>query len=340
MWTCSKFDAMRNLNIGLIVLSSPEIKGVGPSFIRKNIVKSDFFEEDVFLSIKELLLKNKKDIPDEVLENTIELAKIVIEKCDKNKINILSIFDDQYPRKLKEIKDAPAILYTKGNIQIIENQTICVIGTRKPNMNGERIAQRVSNHYQSKSWNICNGLADGIDQAAIHFGEQYYPNVIGVLGGGLNFNERSTILKSTAKQANQIFESGGLLVSEYPPDKKEDTFSVVKSCRIQAGLSDGLFLIQSSIDGGSKFTITSFTELKRPIAVVNPLKEDIDLIEYSGNRLIIDQSLDGLSIISKIKKDKIQTKDVIVISSKEDYQSFDSLITNDGNVEEVNYSLF
>ena len=115
---------------------------------------------------------------------------------------------------------------------------------------------------------------------------------------------------------------------------------MVKSCRIQAGLSDGLFLIQSSIDGGSKFTITSFTELKRPIAVVNPLKEDIDLIEYSGNRLIIDQSLEGLSIMSKTKKEKIQTKGVIVISSKEDYQSFDKLITNDGNLEEVNYSLF
>lgn len=331
---------MRNLNIGLIALSSPEIKGVGPSFIRKNIVTSDFFEEDVFLSIKELMLKNKKDISDEVLDNTIELAKIVIEKCDKNNITVLSIFDDQYPRKLKKIKDAPAILYAKGNLQIIENHTICVIGTRKPNINGERIAQRVSNHYQSKSWNICNGLADGIDQAAIHFGEQYYTNVIGVLAGGLNFNERSTILKSTAKQANQILESGGLLVSECPPDKKEDTFSVVKSCRIQAGLADGLFLIQSSIDGGSKFTIKSFTELNRPIAVVNPLKDDIDLIDYSANRLIIDKSLDGLSIISKTKKDNIQTKQIIVVSSKNDYQSFDSLIGNIKNDDSLTFSLF
>ena len=241
--------------------------------------------------------------------------------------------DDNYPIKLKGLKDSPAIIYTKGNTDIFSHTTVCVIGTREPNENGIRITRKVSEHYKTLNWNICNGLAQGIDNAAIQINGNYLSNVIGVVAGGLNFNSQKTLLNKTALNANNVLEANGVIISEQPPNFKEDTFSVVKSCRIQSGLSDGLLLIQSSETGGSKFTIKSFCETHRPLAIINPLSEDQDSKSYGANILIREKGNSGLAEITGLKADKILTSEIIIIKSKADYIKFEDAIRNNVNTK-------
>ncbi len=100
--------------------------------------------------------------------------------------------------------------------------------------------------------------------------------------GGLNYNRKRILLKKTTQNAEKTVVCCGLLIAEMPPDKKEDPSNLLKSSRIQAELTYGLILIQSSLDGGSRFTTKSFSETHRPIAIINPIQSDfypVDIIK-------------------------------------------------------------
>lgn len=332
---------MNRLNniIGTIAIS--ELKGIGPAFLKKHIVSETFSSNNYIQSISEITSLNKKDFDQDTIFNEVERAKEIIGKCKEENIKIIDFNSEDYPTQLKELKDPPAILYCKGNLELLYKRTIGIIGTREPNERGATITERIGSYFSKSDWVICNGLAEGIDSFAIKSTDSYHRNVLGVLAGGLNFNSQKTLLKKTAVNAELTIQNGGLVVSEYPPDKKEDTFSVVNSCRIQAGLSDGLILIQSSLSGGSKFALKTFCQTQRPIGVVKPIQADYDHPTYDGNKEIIERKKAGLAKFTELKEDKILTDTIFVIKSKEDYEQFGQTVLNNKRKKEiVNPTLF
>jgi DNA processing protein len=332
---------MKDINkiIGIIALS--ELKGIGPAFIKKVVSKNTFEKNNTIHEIKQIIADNKKQFDDDTIYEAIENAKDIVLKCKEEGITIIEFTSEDFPSLLKEIKDPPPVIYCKGNLDLLYNKTVCIIGTREPNENAVKISERIGLFYSNSNWAICNGLAEGVDNYSIKSNNIIHNNVIGVLAGGLNYNTKKTLLKKTAENAEKTFKSGGLLISEMPPDKKEDTFTVVKSCRIQAGLSNGLILIQSSLDGGSRFTTKSFCETQRPIAIINPVQTDFELPTYNANKEIIMNSKKGLSKFIELKEDKIQTSKILVIKSKDDYSEFENLMTiSPKNIEQKNTTLF
>lgn len=328
-----------NKIIGIIALS--ELKGIGPAFIKKVLSKNTFENTNLIQGIKEITTANNKQFDDDTIYEAVESAKEIVFKCKEEGITIIEFTSEDYPILLKEIKDPPSVIYCKGNLDLLYNKTVCIIGTREPNENAVKISERIGSFYSNKNWAICNGLAEGVDNFSIKSNDKIHDKVIGILAGGLNYNTKKTLLKKTAENAERTIESGGLLISEMPPDKKEDTFTVVKSCRIQAGISNGLILIQSSLDGGSRFTTKSFCETQRLIAVVNPVQSDFDLPTYNANKEIILNSKKGLSRFTELKEDKIQTSKIFVIKSKDDYTEFENLMNNrPKNIEQSNTTLF
>lgn len=332
---------MKNSNkiIGLIALT--ELKGIGPAFVKKVVSKNTFEATNTIQEIKEIITANNKQFDDDTIYKAVERAKDVVFNCKEEGISIIEFTSEDYPALLKEIKDPPSVIYCKGNLDLLYNKTVCIIGTREPNENAVKISERIGFFYSNIGWAICNGLADGVDNFSIKSNDKIHNKVIGILAGGLNYNTKKTLLKKTAENAEKTIENGGLLISEMPPDKKEDTFTVVKSCRIQAGLSNGLILIQSSLDGGSRFTIKSFCETHRPIAVINPVPADFDLPTYNANKEIILNNKKGLAKFTELKEDKIQTSKIFVIKSKDDYTGFEKLMTDRPKpTEQTNKTLF
>jgi DNA processing protein len=313
--------------IGTIALS--ELKGIGPAFVKKTISKNCFRTANIIEEIKKLTTANSKLFDDDAIYEAVESAKEIIYKCKEEGVSIIELTSDDYPTLLKEIKDPPSVIYCKGNLQLLSNKTVCIIGTREPNENAVKISERIGSFFSNGSWAVCNGLAEGVDTFSTRLNGKIHNKVIGVLAGGLNYNNKKTLLRKTAQNAEKTLESGGLLISEMPPDKKEDTFSVVKSCRIQAGLSNGLILIQSSLDGGSRFTTKSFCETKRPIAIINPVQSDFNLPTYNANKEIILSGVKGLSRFTELREDKIQISKIFAIKSKDDYADFELLMANE-----------
>lgn len=309
---------MSNSIKNIIALSL--IKGVGATFIKKNIAIISMYIDNI-----EMLSNIGGKVTLEQLTYNLKYAEEILSDCAENNIKIVSIIDDEYPQKLLEIKDPPPIIYLKGNLNLID-KVIAVIGTRKSSDLGNKIAYKIAENF-SHSWSICNGLVDGIDKNSIYQNNQILPNVIGVLSGGLNYNVTSS--KVTRELAELVLENNGLLISENEPNKKENQFSGSKASRIQAGISNALILIQSKVSGGSKYTLKPFSELNRPIGVIefngNDEYKNDEL--FSANRLLITEGTKGLIEMCGIKKNLNIKSKIYKISKKEDYDIFKRKIT-------------
>ncbi|MFC4691274.1 DNA-processing protein DprA [Dokdonia genika] len=306
------------------ILALSLIKGVGDAFIKKKLNEIELYSNDINLLGN--MLGGKVTI--NAITDNFPKALSIIEECTENNIIIIPITSSQYPFLLKEIKNPPAVLYLKGNIDNLE-RCVAVIGSRKSDSLGNTIASKIGDYF-SKKWSICNGLVDGIDKNTILNNECVLSNVTGVLSGGLNFDKTSS--KVTKELAAKVLENNGLLVSENPPNKREDQFSGSKASRIQAGLSKGIILIQSSTKGGSKYTIKAFSETSRVLGVINFKSNESFLNDelFSGNRLLVSKGNEGIATMCEIKKIKnIKVKEVISLMRKEDYIVFEAALNND-----------
>ena len=310
------------------VISLSFVKGIGPAFFKKNLPLFETINSNAVIdNFRHFLEISKKTLHIDEIENAIQQGEDILANCEDNGIEVLSIGDKNYPTSLLGLKDPPPVVYYKGRLSNIKN-AITIIGTREPNKNGAIIAERLAGYFTQNNWSICNGLAEGIDTFSVKCGNDYFPKTIGVMGGGLNYEKSKTLLKNVAKNADKILENNGLLISEIQPDKKEDTFSVIKSCRIQSGLGQGLILVQSSINGGSKYTIKSFAELNRTLGFIYPIKQDYDLESYGANKLLAEKGMIGLAELTESKIDKIATRKVFAIKSKDDYMAYENSLSN------------
>ncbi len=327
----------------VIILALSLLKGIGSTFIKKNLLtiknqqiyKSSLSIEQNLTKLVKLL--NKKYSLLEV-EEAISKAKDIISECNSQQIGMISIIDDNYPKRLLELSDPPSIIYYLGNLSLLSLNIITVIGTRKPNEHGKIIAERIGKYFYSQGWGICNGLADGIDTFAIRQNQDYYlNNVVGVVGCGLNTSSFRSLPKQSVLNIDNILMNNGVVISEMPPMKRQDTFSVIKSCRIQAGLGSGLILIQSSTNGGSRFTIKAAFESNKPIGVVHPIKMDIERDDYSANKKIIENGIKGFSECIELKNINKYSSKICILTSKESYPQFESVIETKEKVLAINY---
>ena len=302
------------------ILILTQVKGIGPAFLKKNRSRL-MCCDDCTNFIKEV---NEEVLTEyQVYEN---VAERVLADCNSLGIKPISCLSPEYPRLLLEINDPPAVLYIKGNEALL-NKVIAIIGTRHSTPLGNKIAERLGEHF-SKEYSICNGLVEGIDEHSICFNGKITSKAIGIISGGLNYTQ--TCSKAHAKVIDDVLNAGGLIVSEYPPQQPEDKYSGSKASRIQAALSQGLILVQSGIDGGSKYTLATFSKLPRVLGVIHfPTSEEYQSEKFEANRVIISEQKDGIARFVGLKTTKkIELSSIIPIQGKADYDIFSSKIDN------------
>ena len=305
----------------ILILSM--VKGIGPAFIKKNCHR--------LINDNSCVLLVGESKPEE-LDNLAGYAKAadeIISDCEANDIKMISIIDAEYPPQLKGIGDPPCILFFKGNQSLLKH-VIAIIGTRHSSDMGNKIAERVGCYF-SNYFSICNGLVEGIDEHSIYVEGKVLSNVVGIISGGLCYNE--TCSTHHINVINDVLNAGGLIISEHYPRQKEDMFSGSKASRIQAGLSQGLILVQSKVDGGSKYTLSKFAKLGRPIGVIHyPTSAEYKSDSFGANRLIVEKGKEGVAQIIGLKKtSSINTGQLIVLSSKEDYNRLIRSMSNSNN---------
>lgn len=215
-------------------------------------------------------------------------AQEEIEKANRKNIQILSFKNSAYPQKLKELLDAPPILYAKGNVKLLNHPLmISVVGARSASINGRKIISKLAYDLTNEGLIVVSGMARGIDTAA-HKGAMYAKEqrgeTIAVLGTGVDViypAENAGVYEQIIKQ--------GVVVSEFPIGTEPQGSNFPRRNRIVAGLTMGTLVGESSINSGSLITARLALEQGKDIFAIpgNPN----DTRSSGPNKLIKDGAI-------------------------------------------------
>jgi DNA processing protein len=174
-----------------------------------------------------------------------------------------------YPRLLKEIKNPPETLYFRGRILPKEN-CFAIVGTRRFSSYGKQIALELAGDLAEAGLTIVSGLAPGIDTFSHQAALEKKGRTIAVLGTGLD--EKSIYPQSNLKLAKKIIETGGALISEYPPETRGTQFTFPQRNRIISGLSIGVLIVEAREKSGALITANhAFSQNRKVFATPGPI---------------------------------------------------------------------
>lgn len=249
----------------------------------ENVYNSNYLQRKACPLIKDKLL-------DRMEETDISKADEIIELCKNNDWQIITFEDDEYPKKLKNIYDPPAVLYVSGEMPDVDNMlTLGVVGTRKASPYALNCARVVSKGIARCNGIIVSGGALGVDTASHEGALSANGKTIVVLGCGLACN-----YLSTNNDLRRKASMSGAVISEYPPDTPATKFTFPLRNRIISGLSDGVYVVEAGDKSGSLITASYATDQSRDLFATPASIFDEG---FNGtNRLIEDGAIPVTSI--------------------------------------------
>lgn len=174
-----------------------------------------------------------------------------LQYINKNKIEIVTINDKEYPNKLKKIEDSPIVLYLIGNKKLLNTKSIAVVGSRKCSEYGKEMSQAFSYLLAKNNFTVISGLALGIDTYAHKGAIMTKGTTIAVIGTGVDL----IYPKENENLMHKIIEENGLIISEYPLGTKPNAINFPKRNRIISALSDGVLVIEAKEKSGALITV-------------------------------------------------------------------------------------
>jgi DNA processing protein len=192
-------------------------------------------------------------------------ADAVLADCERFEIEVVSWFEDAFPPMLREIPEAPAVLFYRGSIGVASTaKAVAIVGTRKPTPWARAATEQVADAFAGKGWTVVSGLALGVDTVAHERALAGAVPTIAVLGNGLD----TVYPPANRSLANQILGGGGLLLAEVAPTTKVSPQALVKRDRLQSGLANVTVVSQGGIRSGAMHTARYAAHQGRPLFVV------------------------------------------------------------------------
>jgi len=203
------------------------------------------------------------------------------------KRTIISFYDDDYPALLKELSAPPMLLFCNGDTGLLATPQIAIVGSRSASYSGKENAKSLAMALVKKGYTITSGLAVGIDSCAHYGALAAEGKTIAVLGSGLD----NIYPKVNLGLAQQIVERGGLIISEFWPDRAPYATNFPRRNRVVSGLSLGVLVVEAEARSGSLITARLAAEQNRevfavPGAISNPKTAGCHHLINQGAKLI------------------------------------------------------
>ena len=254
---------------------------------------------------------------------------------------IISSLDDVYPESLKKEQASPVILFCNGDITLLNNKVLTIIGTREPTQHGAFIAERITRWFTSENWVIASGLAKGIDTSSHQACLDTQGKTIAILAHGLE----KIYPSQNKKLAAQIVKSGGLLITEYEYGAYVGKLNFIERDRIQAAIAKAVLLVQSDLNGGSLHASRAIIEYGKYLIVAGQSNKDIHHQEekISANMLLaFGQNSEKAKLLNIEEKDLDK---LLILKDKESLQKINdtieqAIITKEEDTTSYNLALF
>ncbi|MGN0523496.1 MAG: DNA-processing protein DprA [Eubacterium sp.] len=222
---------------------------------------------------------------DRISKYNINEADRIIAECRDNNWQIIAYDDREYPQRLREIANPPAVLYVDGVLPNIDDYAvISIVGTRKASTYAIRCAGVMAKGVALCGALVVSGGAIGVDSAAHKGALSAGAKTVAVLGNGFG----NDYLKSNQSLRDEI-KSNGALITEYPPGTPATKQTFPMRNRIISGLCVGLLVVEAGVKSGSLITAGYAAEQGKDIYAVPASIFDYNF--YGTNKLIDDGAI-------------------------------------------------
>ncbi len=280
-----------NVSFNQLIEQFPDLKSLFDS--------PELVEQCALTSPRKNALKQYLQAPDwQAVENALQWSE-----APEN--HILHLNHPDYPELLRQIYSSPPLIFVKGQIEILNDIQLAMVGSRNPSADGAESAWQFARHLAAQGMVITSGMALGID-AQSHLGAlAAQGKSVAVAGTGLD-----RIYPARHKDlAFKLIEQGAI-ISEYPLGTGPVKKNFPQRNRIISGLSVGTLVVEAALKSGSLITAKYALEQARevfaiPGSIHNPLSRGCHQLIKSGAKLVetaedILEELSSLMIASRI----------------------------------------
>ncbi|MDD5739340.1 MAG: DNA-processing protein DprA [Candidatus Peribacteraceae bacterium] len=226
------------------------------------------------------------------------------QELHKRDLSFMTIDDPRYPKSLREIPDAPVFLYWRGDLAILDQPCLALVGTREMSDYGRRVTEAFVHEIVRSGIVTVSGLALGIDAAVARETLVAGGRTAAVLGHGLG----KIYPKENEKLADEIVDGGGLYLSEFPLDAEPGKYTFPARNRIIAGLSLGTVVLEAPVGSGALITADLALDYGREVFVVpgpifDPNYAGCHQILSKGHAKLVSSAADILSELGVVARE-------------------------------------
>jgi len=227
----------------------------------------------------------RADTVDSLRHPPVEAAEAALAWAEQDGAHILTRDDPRYPRLLRELNDAPILLYVRGDPEALSDPQVAMVGSRNPTPAGRDTSRELARHLAACGLTITSGLAIGVDAAA-HEGALETGRTVAVLGTGPD-----RVYPAVHRDLARRIAGQGALVTEFSPGSTPKGENFPRRNRIISGLSVGTLVTEAALRSGSLITARFAMEQGRevfamPGSIHNPLARGCHALIRDGAKLV------------------------------------------------------
>ncbi len=194
------------------------------------------------------------------LDLDAELARLAAAQT-----HLLTWADDAYPARLREMDDAPPVLYVRGELLPDDAEAVALVGTRRATPYGREVAHQLATGLAAAGITVVSGLALGIDTVSHRAALDAGGRTLAVLGSGVD----QIYPPQNRDLAERIVAEGrGAILSDYALGTGPEAANFPPRNRIISGLSRGVVIVEADMKSGAMITARFALEQGRDVFAV------------------------------------------------------------------------
>lgn len=247
-------------------------------------------------------------------EGLIEDAGTQIRLWAERGLKFVSIVDDDYPRRLSSVHDAPPFLFYRGDLRVLQSGGISVVGSREASEEGLLRAEDAACHLVERGITVISGLARGIDSAAHRAALRIGGTTLGVIATGI----AAPYAPASSRDLHEDVAAAGALVSQFLPDAHAMRHTFLLRNATMSGLGFATLVIEAGENSGARAQARLAMEHGRPVILSDRVVE-----QTKWGRALADG----------------RRANVFVVSSRDDLHAAVSRVTEQTSLEQLDHLL-
>ena len=295
---------------------------------------NNIFSKSEKFQLKLMQLVDQKSYNNMMMRFDENILNNYLRNLKAQNIQLVTIFSENYPALLKEIALPPIVLYARGDVGLLNKPCVSIVGTRRATKYGKEITKKFASQLAESGLVVVSGLADGVDTVAHQSCVDLNKPTIAVLGCGIN-----TIYPANNINLAKNIEKCGLIISEYQPNEKPQTYYFPMRNRIIAGLSKATIITEAPIKSGALITMDYALESNREVfAIPGRVTDNYSLgcnKAIKENRANILLELEDILKVYNMASSKSNSTENFIQLSINEQMIYDLLKNNDLHYQEI-----